>query len=245
MDVLKYQLADAEDNLTSLLESPDELQTSAALADVTMKENELAYAEKSLLMVEENLSLDLSVQESEVNRLTHKVSQLERETNATLLKSPFGSIVLSVLKTEGDTVNSNEDVLEIADSESFILEGYVDEIDVLDLREDLSVVIKLDASSSEAFTGTLEDIGFTPVSLQGVVAYPVKISLNNPDSFQLLDGLSGTGDIIIRESASVISVPISAIHGMGDKSFVLLKSGDGFIEKRVSIGHGDDFWVAF
>ncbi len=244
VDVLKYQLANAEDNLTSLLEGPDELQTAAALADVTMKENELAYAEKSLLLLEENLAIDLSVQESEVNKLTHKVSQLERKTNATLLKSPFGSIVLTVLKMEGDTVNSNEDVLEIAESETFILEGYVDEIDVLDLREDLSVVIKLDASRSEIFTGTLVDIGVTPVSQQGVVSYPVKISLNNPDSFHLLDGLSGTGDIIIRELASVISVPISAIHGMGDKSFVLLKSGDGFIEKRVSVGHGDDFWVA-
>ena len=244
VDVLKYQLADAEDNLTSLLQGPNEFQFAAALADVTMKENEVAYAEKSLLMVEEILSIDLSIQESEVNRLTHKVSQLERKANDTLMKSPFISIVLSVLKAEGDTVNSNEDVLEIADSKIFDLEGFVDEIDVLNLSEDLSVLVRLDASRSETFTGTLVDIGVTPVIHQGVVSYPVKISLDNPDSFQLLDGLSGIGDIIIRESLSVISVPISAIHGKGDNSFVLLKSGDDFIERRVTTGHGDDFWVA-
>ena len=42
----------------------------------------------------------------------------------------------------------------------------------------------------------------------------------------------------------MISVPISAIYGKGDNSFVLLKSGDDFIERRVTTGHGDDFWVA-
>ena len=135
-------------------------------------------------------------------------------------------------------------MLEIADSKIFDLEGFVDEIDVLNLSEDLSVLVRLDASRSETFTGTLVDIGVTPVIHQGVVSYPVKISLDNPDSFQLLDGLSGIGDIIIRESLSVISVPISAIHGKGDNSFVLLKSGDDFIERRVTTGHGDDFWVA-
>ena len=108
----------------------------------------------------------------------------------------------------------------------------------------MDVELSLDAKKDILITGKVENISIKSVMEQGVVTYPVVISIENPSGLVLTEGLSGVSEVLIEKAVGQIVVPMSAVKENDQGKFVNVKQ-DGLIVKRpVKLGINDNFWVA-
>ena len=123
------------------------------------------------------------------------------------------------------------------------MSGSVDEIDVLFLKVGAEAFVTLEALSTRTLTGTVSSIASSATSQQGIVTYPVAIRVESPDAGQLPEGLSATAQVIIREQTNSVLIPLQALYGSVEAPTVRVTSGNDIIERQVTLGISDDFWV--
>ena len=75
------------------------------------------------------------------------------------------------------------------------------------------------------------------------MTYPVTIRVDSTESGQLPEGLSATAQVIIREQTDSVLIPLQALYGSVQAPTVRVVSGNDIIERQVSLGISDDFWV--
>ena len=67
--------------------------------------------------------------------------------------------------------------------------------------------------------------------------------MDSSESGQLPEGLSATAQVIIREQTDSVLIPLQALYGSVQAPTVRIVSGNDIIEREVSLGISDDFWV--
>ena len=167
------------------------------------------------------------------------IADLERAT----LRAPFDGIVVAVNIEPDQQVNANTQAIEIADPSIVEVSGSVDEIDVLFLQVGAQAYVTLEALANQALPGTVSSIASIGASQQGVVTYPVTIRVDSSEIGQVPEGLSATAQVIIRERNDVPLIPLQAIYGSVQSPTVRVVSGNDIIEREVSLGISDDFWI--
>ncbi|MCL4448813.1 MAG: biotin/lipoyl-binding protein [Actinobacteria bacterium] len=81
----------------------------------------------------------------------------------------------------------------------------------------------------------------TPVGTlsQGVIAYPVTATINDPPSIKLFTGESAQIAFIVKQVSNVLVVPTSAVHTVGARNFVYVLKDGHKIRQKVVIGASD------
>ena len=243
IELAEARLADAEDAFAALLEDPDPLdilvkQTAVQLAVETLGEAEATLEEYNTV---DQLEIELRQADVVAARATQEtaVTDLEHAT----LRAPFGGIVIAINIEVGQQVNANTEAIEIADPSVVEVSGSVDEIDVLFLRVGAQAYVSLEALGNETLQGAISSIANSGTAQQGVVTYPVTIRVDSSENFQLPEGLSATAQVIIREQTDSLLVPLQALYGSVQAPLVRVVSGNDVIERPVTLGINDDFWV--
>ena len=243
IELAEARLADAGDALATLLEDPDSLdilvkQTAVQLAVETLGEAEATLEEYNAV---DQLEIELRQADVFAARATQEtaVTDLEHAT----LRAPFGGIVIAINIEVGQQVNANTEAIEIADPSVVEVSGSVDEIDVLFLRVGAQAYVSLEALGNETLQGAISSIANSGTAQQGVVTYPVTIRVDSSENFQLPEGLSATAQVIIREQTDSLLVPLQALYGSVQAPMVRVVSGNDVIERPVTLGINDDFWV--
>ena len=243
IELAEARLAEVEEALADLLERPDPIELQVRQTAVGLAKESLAEAEATL---EEYGSVDeLEVELRQADLLAARtaldvaISNLERST----LRAPFDGVVVAVYIEVGEQVSANTRAIEIADPSIVEVSGSVDEIDVLFLREGAQAFVSLEALGAQLLPGTVTSIAGTGTSQQGVVTYPVRIRLETSESGQLPEGLSATAQVIIREQTDAILIPLQALYGSVQAPTVRAVVGNDVVERQVTLGISDDFWV--
>ena len=140
-------------------------------------------------------------------------------------------------------VNANTPVFEVVDPTTVEVDGIVDEIDVLFIREGAPARVTMDALPDQVLEGTVSAISAAAQNQQGVVSYPIRVRVTQQGA-QLPEGLSAVASVVIREELNVLLVPLQALYGTFEQPIVRVMK-DGRIEERpVVLGNTDDFWAA-
>ena len=212
--VAKARLDDANAKIEELHEPPDE--TTVALREAQIKANESAL-------------------EAARARLGEVV-----------ITAPFGGVVSDVLMEAGRTVNANNvgsAVLEIVDTSVAEVDARLDEIDVLNVQVGAEVVVELDGLPGAGLPGVVREIAREGENQQGVVTYPIYISLRFPPALQLREGLSATANIVLQQELDVLLIPTTSIAGTVAQPTVLVDVGGEVMEREVTLGASDGFWI--
>jgi HlyD family secretion protein len=234
----------AQDTLAALLAGAD-------LLELDVKEKQVAAARASLAKAEEDLAealagpdpLDLELRQKDVASAQATLdTTLERLEGATL-NSPLKGIVTLVNIKVGQAVNANASVVEVADPLVVQMDGTVDEIDVLFIREGAQADVSMDALPGQTLTGQVTYISSAARTAQGVVTYPIQVQLQVPEGIQLREGLSATANIVIRSEQSVLLIPTQAVYGSFQQPTARVMSNGRIEERPVVLGNSDDFWV--
>ena len=238
-------VAQAEEDLEEWLQGADSLE-------VVFRETHLRTAQAILSEAQEDLTellakpdpMELALAEAEVASAKQKLEDANTRLTDSTLRAPFPGVVSIVHVEEGDQVGARAAILELSNPTVVEMDGIVDEIDVLSLREGVKAEVTLDALPGRRLEGTLTEIAPAALTQQGVVSYPIRISLELPDRMRPREGLSAVANIVLREERDVLRVPQQALQGSFEEPVVKVETPRGFEDRSVTLGDTDGYWVA-
>ena len=237
------ELADAEADLAALT-APDP-------GEVELKQKQVEVARAVLDDVREDMEvvkagpdpLDVALSRAEAASALASLEAARDALAATTLRAPWGGVVSAVNVEAGDSVNPNTAVLELLDPSVVEINGVVDEIDVLYVREGAAASVTMDALAGQTIQGSVAEVGTVAQSQSGVVTYPISIQMRVPAELDLPEGLSAVATVVLREDRDVLLVPVDALYGSFDQPVVRVSQGGSFVDRDVVLGNSDGFWV--
>ncbi len=160
--------------------------------------------------------------------------------------STVDGMVLDVPVEEGSSViernnfNEGTSIAVVADMNSLIFEGKVDESEVGKLKEGMPLKLKVGAIEKDTFDAILEHIAPQGVLEEGTVKFEIKAAITPSEETFLRAGYSASGDIILEQLDDVLSIQERDVIFKGDTTFVEVQTGDQeFEEKEVQLGLSD------
>lgn len=87
----------------------------------------------------------------------------------------------------------------------------IDEADVANIKDGLSVTFSVDAYASKTFSGKIKQVRLNPVDSNGVVTYETVVEVDNEDLL-LKPGMTATAKIVTKDVKEQILIPNSALR---------------------------------
>ena len=165
---------------------------------------------------------------------------------ANVVTSTVDGMILDVPVEEGTSViernnfNEGTTIATVADMNSLIFEGKVDESDVGKLKEGMPLVLTVGAIEDEKFDANLEYISPKGLEEDGTVKFEVRAAIKPQAEVFLRAGYSANADIILDKKEQVMTIKERDIIFEEEKTFVEVEIGEQEYEKRsVSTGLSD------
>ncbi len=155
-----------------------------------------------------------------------------------VVTSTVDGMVLEIPVEEGSSViernnfNEGTSIAAIADMNSLIFEGLVDESDVGKLKEGMPLELSVGAIENQKFDAVLEYISPKGVEEEGTVKFTVKAAVKPAKDIFLRAGYSANGDIILDRRDSVIAIKERDVIFRNDSTFVEVQTGEDQFERR-------------
>ena len=248
-------LQQAEADLVDLTESPDNIDVNAAQKRIVLAEATLADAQESLARVLAGADPYLvALREANVAASSAALDSARSALARSTITAPWTGVISKIDVEPGEQIGADSLVFEIVDESVVEVQGMVDEIDVLFVREGQAVTVSMDALPGRTLRGVVSDIAAVADgeggllfdergTTSGVVRYDVSIRVDAPPDLSLPEGLSALASVVIREDRGVLLVPIDAVYGSFDQPVLRVRSNGRTEERPVTLGNSDDFWV--
>ena len=207
--------------------------------------------EDMLTDAKNNLELaraDLEDVQRKIDRLKNKdqdilaaqarVDAAQATVNTLSIIAPFDGQVLSVENHAGDTVNTGELSVNMADMNHLYVETQVDESDIANVKLGNQAQVTLDAVPGVTLTGQVSAINPVGEVVSGLVKYTVRVDLDKVNDKTFLP-LGTTANVVIKtkDASATLAVPIAAIQNDSDGEYVWVVQSDGSA-KRVDVVSG-------
>ena len=243
---LVAKLAQAREDLSELLSEPDPDELQLLEAQRVLAQAKLDSAIEYLEELREGPDpVAVALLEAQVESAREAMEETAILLTQAVLRAPFDGLVSQVMVEVGDEVQPRTDIVEVVDPSVVEVDGIVDEIDVLSIRLGTPARATVDALPGETIEGTVTKISPGARNQQGVVTYPITISVDVRDGLELREGLSAVASIVLREERDVLLVPQQALYGTFDEPLVRVVNSSGTLEDRaVVLGSSDEFWVS-
>lgn len=157
--------------------------------------------------------------------------------NSLYLLAPFDGQILSLDNRVGDSVESGEISVNIADLTNLYVEAQIDESDIANVKLGNHTEITVDAANGVVFTGQVSAINPVGETVSNVVKYTVRVDLDSLDEDIFLP-LGATANVVIqvKEAELTLAVPIIAIQTDEKSEYVLVLEGNGSTRRVNVIG---------
>jgi len=247
---LKHQLTINNETLKNLQEDLLKLKNPSKL-DISKKEYYVKQLEADTKDKQEMLdemkmggkTETINLKEAQLKNTQALLKSSQNILSGAILKAPFDGIITDIKFEEGDTITTNNVIINIANPNNVEFTGDVDEVDVLYLKQNLKAIIITDALKDIELDGKLFNVASASTASQGVRSFQVKISVIVPGNIKLKDGLSATARVITKAKYGINLIPIQSLYGTFDNPTVkIIKNGE-IIEQIITIGDSDAIWV--
>jgi HlyD family secretion protein len=164
----------------------------------------------------------------------------------TIIKSPVEGTVLERRVNDGDPVvpltsyQAGTELLILADMNSLLFKGTVDEIDVGKLHEGMTAQLKIGAIPDQEIFGELSKISPKAKKQENATLFDVEIDITKRGNKVIRAGYSANADLIIQKKDNILYIPERLVLFDEDKTFVEIKNAEGeIIKKEVKLGLSD------
>lgn len=169
---------------------------------------------------------------------------------ANVVTSTVDGMVLDIPVEEGTSViernnfNEGTTIASVADMNSLIFEGMVDESDVGKIKEGMPLELTVGAIQNKKFKATLEYISPKGIEEEGSVKFEIRAAIQPDEEYFLRAGYSASGDIILDKKENVVSIKERDVIFENDSTFVEVKTSEETAEKKaIAIGISDGIQV--
>ncbi len=172
-----------------------------------------------------------------------KIADLQVDT---VIKSQVEGMILERRVNEGDPVvpltsyQAGTELLILADMDTLIFKGTVDEIDVGKLEVEMTAELKIGAIPDEKIIGKLLKISPKARQQENATLFDVEIEIIQKGKKMIRAGYSANAELVINKAENSLFIPERLVEFNEDKTFVEVKDENGEIIKReVEIGLSD------
>lgn len=188
---------------------------------LNFENSKVAHAHAKLAYEDIKRQVNLSSKQSKNNLQIAKT--LEDDY---ILRSQMDGVVYKINKEEGDLITNNSPIA-IIGSDAFILSLDIDEIDIVKIKPNQQVLIRMDSYSTQVFEGKILTI--YPLMNERTRTFKVEgIFTKQPET--LYPNLSLEANIIIQSKKNALTIPRNYL--LNDTS-VLLENGT---KQKINIG---------
>lgn len=200
-NTLKSSLNTAENAVDSAWNA---LQQAQATYDYTVASQESNFrgSKDAVKSAEAGAGVATIQQESNVDNLN---KQIEKGA----VTADIGGTVTAVNIKEGERYAGGA-IITIQDTDALVVSAEIDEYDIADVAIGMKAVFKTDSTRDEQLTGEVIFISPTP-TMGSDVTYQVKVRIDS-DTTRLRIGMNAKLNIILEETADVLTVPYDAIQ---------------------------------
>ncbi len=198
-------------------------------------ENDFKELELRLNIAQERLAL------IDKGRITIADRQID-----TVIKSPVSGTILERRVNEGDPVvpltsyQAGTELLILADMDSLIFKGTVDEIDVGKLVEGMTAELKIGAIPDEKIYGKLIRISPKAKMQENATLFDVEIEITQRGMKVIRAGYSTNADLGINKAENTLFIPERLVEFNEGKTFVEIKNEKAeIVKKEVKLGLSD------
>jgi len=162
-----------------------------------------------------------------------------------IIRSEMDGFVLQKMVNIGDpvvpstTFQPGMELMSLADMNSLIFKGTVDEINVGKLKIGMPVELKIGALPKDVVKGKLSKISLKAQKKDNATNFDVEIELLPNQKVQLRAGYSANADIIISKKENVLSLPERVITFSGDSTWVMIPDGKSEKKQLIKTGLSD------
>ncbi len=200
-----------------------------------LAENEYKQSELRLNMAQEKLAL--------IEKGSTRIADRQVDT---VIKSPVAGTVLERRVNEGDPVvpltsyQAGTELLILADMDSLMFKGTVDEIDVGKLEQGMEARLKIGAIPDEEVLGELSRISPKARKQENTTLFDVEIKITERSQKTIRAGYSANAELLINKSENTLFIPERLVKFEAELTFVEVQGAAGEIEKRdIKIGLSD------
>ena len=218
----------------------------------TEYENAKIIASNNLRQFESDVDIARQELDAAVNnlQLLREGASKKSKQVANVVTSTVNGMVLDVPVEVGSSViernnfNEGTTIATVADMNSLVFEGNVDESDVGKLKEGMPLKLTVGAIEDQTFDATLEYIAPKGVDEEGTVKFEVRAAIAPTKEVFLRAGYSANGDIILDRRDQVLSIKERDLLFEKDSTYVEIKTGNQEYEKiPVKVGLSDGVQV--
>jgi len=242
-----------------LTEARRELEIAKNVFDQAKKKYDRARTlrEQGILATQDWEQADKDIQDSKIRlELANERLALiekgrvksERMAVESIIRSPIAGTVLELLVNEGDPVvpltsyQAGTALTNLADMNTLVFKGTVDEIDVGKLHEGMPAHIKIGALPDAKVEGKIYKISPKSKTAEGATLFDVEIELLPAKDVVLRAGYSANAEIAVREKHDVLLVPERLVTFADGKASVELPGKgekDPPVKKEIKTGLSD------
>ncbi|KQM36663.1 efflux RND transporter periplasmic adaptor subunit [Chryseobacterium sp. Leaf201] len=168
-------------------------------------------------------------------------TQIRSKASGTVLEVPVkvGSQVI-----EANSFNAGTTICSIADLNSLIFQGEIDEAQAGKLKQGMDMNIVIGALQNKTFPGRLTMIAPKGKDNNGTIKFPVEGDVHNPNNEYIRAGFSANGEIVLSSKKNALLLDESLVQyekkNGKDVPFVEVKQKDGKFKKQyIKLGASD------
>jgi cobalt-zinc-cadmium efflux system membrane fusion protein len=210
-----------------------EVEYKSALASINVQKAQVAMVEQKMRR--------FGMTDVEIEKLDARADKQHSSAPHTILRSPFGGVVIKSEAAEGEAVGAERELFTLADLSTVWLQGDVYEKDIASIRQGQAVRILVNAYPDRTFTGRLTYLG--DVLDPQTRTAKVRCEVANPGWLLKLEMLA-TIQVPSGARRQALMIPAAAVQQVDSESVVFVKIEETKFEKRkVEIGTDNGGWV--
>lgn len=206
----------------------------------------LANAKEALLTLEAKPSEDdLASARAQLEQARLSLQQAQLKMRNAQIVAPFDGTVtqVNVEADSGTSTTASGGAVQLSNLNDLQVTVNMAEVDISKIKAGQDVNLTFDAlASGGTVAGKVTQIALVGTTSQGVVTYPVVITLTNPDPALIKTGMTANLTIIVDKRESVLLVPSRAIRTQGKQKVVQVQTSTGIATVPVTAGlTGDNY----
>ena len=176
---------------------------------------------------------------NEIMELRLDLKQLESTLDQTEIRATMDGVVASIHRQEGETVRAGEWIGDIYNTNEMMVWAQVDDIDIVNVKQDAPVKVTVDAVPGETFQGKVTHVSPMGEKINNVTRFSINIEVKGGP--QLRPGMQANCFIDGGSAENVLLIPVEAIFEEDGKTMVEVLDEDGNVRMvQVRLGLMND-----
>ncbi|MBI2940539.1 MAG: efflux RND transporter periplasmic adaptor subunit [Chloroflexi bacterium] len=228
----------AQASYDSALARLSDLKAGTKPADIQAAEAQVASARAALNQRKSGAAAgDVAIAEEQVKQAELALKQAELDLANATLTAPFDGVVAAIGGNVGEAASAA--FVAIVDPTALRVDVAVDENDVGKLQVGQPVSLTFESRPDLQVTGKVSAVSPLGVTQQGVVTYPVAITLQRTPE-NLPAGITANANVVVAQRDGVLLALNRAIRTAGRNRVVTVKNGDQTEDRVVQVGLTND-----